>query len=373
MSGRTIISLLTPPGRGALATIAVQGPAAWQFTNACLVTPIKEPHAAMLKPWLREFRGAAGGLEELVVVFPRPDEARIHCHGGTAACEAVLQAFEAQGAVRIVSNCALANALTERTALLLLDQLQGALAKEIAAIDALLAQGQPTIAQQRLEHLLKRVPLGLHLTEPWQVVIAGRPNAGKSSLLNALLGFQRSITSEQPGTTRDVVTARTAIDGWPIELRDTAGLRTSHDTIEAAGVELAEHEIRTADLLLYLIPADETAGAVESQLSDLRQIRAAELPLLVIRTKADLEVSSAFAADLSVSVWQNQGLEPLCQRISERLIGTPPEPGAAVPLEREQIARMKEALQRLIANDPAAARKILLQLADQASVLTLHQ
>lgn len=374
MPGRTTISLLTPPGRGALATIVVNGPAAWQFTNACLVTPIVESQAAMRKPWLREFRGSGGGHEELVVVFPGPDEARIHCHGGIAACEAVLQALESQGAARVVSNNALATALTERTALILLDQLHGAFTAEIAAIGELLTQAQTTTAVPRLEQLLQRAPLGLHLNKPWQAVIAGRPNAGKSSLLNALLGFQRSITSEQPGTTRDVVTARTALDGWPIELRDTAGLRTSQDTIEAAGVELAENEIRTADLLLYLLPADETAEATAKQLNELQQIRSPELPTLIVITKADLAVTTSFAADLHVSVWQNQGIEALCQKIVERLIGTPPEPGAAVPFERAQIVLLQEALQRTIANDSAAARKILKQLADAASAsLTLHQ
>ena len=82
-------------------------------------------------------------------------------------------------------------------------------------------------AAARIREWLAWEDFGLHLTRPWNVVLAGRPNVGKSSLINALLGYTRSIVFDQPGTTRDVVTAATAIDGWPIELSDTAGLRES--------------------------------------------------------------------------------------------------------------------------------------------------
>jgi tRNA modification GTPase len=342
----TVVSLLTPPGRGALATIGVRGPHAWMYTNACVTPPIDESLSP--RPWLRDFRGVQGTSEELVVVFPSGNEARIHCHGGQAACEAVLQALESQGAKRIdwkewagdvnPAGNALADALTERTALILLDQMQGAFAKEINGIAKL--QNQSNEAIRRLDELIARSRLGLHLAQPWKVVIAGRPNAGKSSLLNALLGFQRSITSPQPGTTRDVVTARTAIDGWPIELRDTAGLRISSDEIESAGVALAEQELDTADLVLYLIPADESPQEAEEQLATLQKSLQQTSRFLVVRTKADL--SNQTAAGLAVSSFTGEGFAELLATIVERLSGVVPMPGAAVPITAEQLAVLQE-------------------------------
>ena len=76
-------------------------------------------------------------------------------------------------------------------------------------------------------------------SNPWRVVVFGAPNVGKSSLINALAGYERAIVSPTPGTTRDVVTVTTAIDGWPVQLSDTAGFRETQDELESAGIELA--------------------------------------------------------------------------------------------------------------------------------------
>ena len=99
--------------------------------------------------------------------------------------------------------------------------------------------------------------VGLRLIAGWRVVLAGRPNVGKSRLLNALTGYDRAIVDATPGTTRDVVTARTALDGWPVELADTAGLRPSDDPIEASGVALARARQGEADLVLVVLDRSE--------------------------------------------------------------------------------------------------------------------
>ena len=88
-----------------------------------------------------------------------------------------------------------------------------------------LADDDPRRAIDELEILIKRSEVGLRLVSGWRVVLAGRPNVGKSRLLNALAGYDRAIVDPTPGTTRDVVTIRTALDGWSVELSDTAGLR----------------------------------------------------------------------------------------------------------------------------------------------------
>src|SRR5262249_19824288 len=131
--------------------------------------------------------------------------------------------------IRRAARTAIAEAITMRTAAILLDQYHGALETEIDAIHSSLRASPPEkdTAACRLEALLGRASIGLHLVRPWRVTIAGPPNVGKSSLLNALAGFERAIVFDQPGTTRDVLTVLTAIDGWPIELADTAGWRES--------------------------------------------------------------------------------------------------------------------------------------------------
>ena len=96
-----------------------------------------------------------------------------------------------------------------------------------------------------LPQVIQGANFGIHLTRPWSVVVCGKPNVGKSSLMNAIVGFNRAIVHAQPGTTCDVVTQTTAVEGWPIELKDTAGLRNAENPIEAIGVRLSREEIRS--------------------------------------------------------------------------------------------------------------------------------
>src|SRR6185369_14624432 len=127
----------------------------------------------------------------------------------------------------------LAHAPTLRTASILLDQLHGAFERGVTRILDLLATN-PEAAREPLRELARYAPIGRHLVEPWKVVVAGAPNVGKSSLVNALAGFQRAVVSDIAGTTRDVVSVPVAFDGWPVELTDTAGLREA-EGLEAAG------------------------------------------------------------------------------------------------------------------------------------------
>ena len=190
--------------------------------------------------------------------------------------------------------------------------------------------------------------LGRHLTTPWRVVIAGAPNVGKSSLLNALAGYQRSIVAPTPGTTRDLVTLRLAIDGWPVEFVDTAGVRDTEERLEGQGVEQARAMAATADLCLWVLDAS-APPVLPDQLGP--QVR-----LLV--NKVDLppawnrgEVDGA----VGVSATTGVGLANLCEQISRWLVPEPPLPGVAMPFT-SKLCQDVQSLQERLTGAPVPVR-----------------
>jgi tRNA modification GTPase len=200
------------------------------------------------------------------------------------------------------------------------------------------------VAQPRLEALLATAELGLRLTRPWQVVIAGRPNVGKSSLINALVGYQRAIVFDQPGTTRDVVTASTVIDGWPVALSDTAGLHAADDRLEAAGIELAKERLAHADLVIWVLDAtaiaDDLSAMVGEQVIELGLVVPAKR--LVVLNKIDRAPGIAIPKGaIATSAMAGTGIEQLLAVISSTLVPQVPESGAAVVFTERQRAAME--------------------------------
>ena len=139
------------------------------------------------------------------------------------------------------------------------------LSREIAHLINLIGH-DATDARQRLDSLIGRARIGLRLLSGWKVVIAGRPNVGKSRLLNALCGFSRAIVDSTPGTTRDLIAFQTALAGWPVELVDTAGLRATNHAIERLGIQLAQGELGTADLVLLVLDRSQQLRPIDRQL-----------------------------------------------------------------------------------------------------------
>ncbi|HEY2147370.1 MAG TPA: GTPase, partial [Pirellulales bacterium] len=276
-SSATRVVQLTPEGRGAVAVLLVSGPKAAEQVGRHFLGHGDRPLAA--RPLNRVFHGHWGGPngEDVVVCRTAETQIEIHCHGGRAAIERIRADLAAAGCeslvwtdwlrehgpsrIRADAAALLAKATTERTAAILLDQYDGALDRSLANIDRDLAAGRIREAAAALDDILARSPIGLHLVEPWRVVLAGPPNVGKSSLINALVGYSRSIVFDQPGTTRDVVTAQTALEGWPIELSDTAGLRASDEPLEQAGIALARRKIIAADCLVLVFDATQPTPA----------------------------------------------------------------------------------------------------------------
>jgi len=168
--------------------------------------------------------------------------------------------------------------------------------------------------QQRLQQLLDALLLearqGQRLNDGLYVVIAGPPNAGKSSLMNALAGSDRAIVTPVPGTTRDVLRESLLIDGVPVTLVDTAGLRDSPDVVEAEGIRRAKVEFERADLALLLIGTDQAPD-----FAALAQSISPGIPLLKIRSKSDLPCKTPVPVDLSISCSTGNGLTDLKARI----------------------------------------------------------
>ena len=255
---------------------------------------------------------------------------------------------------------ALGAAPTERTAIILLDQYRGALRRQLENAQVALAQGALERAAACLSRLTAMSWVGLHLTQPWRVVVAGPPNAGKSSLVNAILGYARSIVFHRPGTTRNVVAAPTALDGWPVELLDTAGLRAGGDAIECEGVARARTQMHQADLVLLVF--DATNGWTESH----RQLAADWPQSLVVGNKVDLLQNEPAAAawPQTTSALTGGGLAGLLDAIVRRLVPDSPQPGEAVPFSPQHVSALQAAQAALVAHDPTSAAAALAQLID---------
>lgn len=348
MSGDTPthVTVETATGRGAVAVVRAEGPLAVAAVNGCFVAANRKSLGRQPTSAIRFGRWLTPDGEEVVVCRRQENTVEVHCHGGLAAVQAVVGSLVARGCAeqnwrgslhstavsRVSAEAALAlrHAITERTASILLDQTHGAMDRALrSASSATDASGMAT----QLDNLLCWSNLGGRLTSAWSVVLTGAPNVGKSSLINAMLGFARAIVFDQPGTTRDVVTADAAIEGWPIRLADTAGLRESADSTEAAGVALAKQAVADADLV---IEVRDTTCPKDLQL---------EIPSgqIVVWNKVDLAAPPAGQGGVETSAATGQGVEPLLAAVAAALVPSPPTAGQAIPVSEATVTSLVEA------------------------------
>ena len=384
----TIVAIATAPGRGAIAVIRLSGPQAFSIAARHVHDWPRQPRVAHLAVF---FDGNQRLDEILITAFPAPhsytgeDVVEISTHGGYVVPSSIVAALTASGARQGVAGEFTRRAvLNGRLDILqaeavgdLIDassramqnaaftQLDGGLSRRLAALrdellglEALIAydvdfpeEDDGPIPRERIEtattHVLASVeallataPAGEIIREGAVVVIAGPPNAGKSSLFNALLGKSRAIVTEIAGTTRDALEA--VVDGgkWPLRLVDTAGLRDTTDRIERLGIEVSERYLAAAEVVLACA---ETAKDVERTVAFVStRSKAAIVPVV---TKADLVTTrdEVPSSGLSVSAETGLGLPQLLSRI-ESLIDSQQAPGASdVPLLTK--ARHKHALE----------------------------
>jgi tRNA modification GTPase len=223
----------------------------------------------------------------------------------------------------------------------MLDQVRGAFSEAMTQIENQVLEQRFVAAIEGIDVLLGRYQLGKHLVQPWQVAIVGPPNVGKSSLLNALLGYERAIVHETAGTTRDLLHEPTAFLGWPIQLVDTAGLRETDDAIEYEGVARASQIIREADLLLGLVdPFEGWTETHEALMNDYGS------KLLIVHTKSDLShprpsLPSGVHAAVGISSRFGVGIEGLSSEIIKLLIPNVPPLGSAIPFRECHVQSLK--------------------------------
>ena len=332
-SGRrdTIAAIATPPGAGGIGVVRISGPC---VPNICetLIGALPRPRHATLA----QFSGSTGEPIDhgFALYFPAPssftgeDVLELQGHGGFVVMEMLLQrAIELgsriaepgefteraflNGKLDLAQAEAVADLIestTTRSARLALRTLSGAFSELIqdlvervielrtfieATLDfpdedvdifdqtGLLRQLPELVSTA--EDILRRAHQGRLLRDGMKLVIAGAPNAGKSSLLNALSGSDAAIVMHLPGTTRDVLRERISIDGMPIHVADTAGLRATDDPVEREGVRRAHAEIRQADRILWLYDAQADPGNMAFTRSDLPPY----IPVTLVRNKID--------------------------------------------------------------------------------------
>jgi tRNA modification GTPase len=374
-------AMLTPAGRGAIAVLNVRGPV--ELLDGAFDRFFKAANGRRLsqQAFNRIYYGHWGVdvVEDLVICRVDEVTVEVHCHGGLAAPRRILndlaqsgfqtrtwqdQLRETAHPFDVECQETLTKAPTERTALWLLRQTQGRLRTALEELASELrrvgrgarptdsncdtgfggshASTHPTESpvselRARLADLVRWGEFGMHLTEAWRVVIAGRPNVGKSTLLNVLLGYRRAIVFDQPGTTRDVVTGETAFSGWPVLLADTAGLRDTSDELEAEGISRAKRVLSEADCRCFVFDLSQPPTTEDNELLALARTQPRSI---LIGNKSDLP--RAWPTDrtnefLCLSAAQATGLDLLMERIVATLIPEEPAETAAIPITQRQL------------------------------------
>lgn len=384
----TIAAIATPPGTGGIAIVRISGASAQAIASALLGRTEWESN----RLYHGHIRYEGETLDEAMAVlmrgprsYTREDVAELQCHGGWQASRRVLKAVFALGAraaepgeftrrayengridlTQAEAAMQLIGAQSEAAARAALRQMNGAVTRgirkaqdaltgmlaEIAACtdfpdeveEAPTAQSLINQADALLSSLSGACDArkGRVLEEGLSVVIAGRPNVGKSSLLNALLGESRAIVTAQPGTTRDAVHGTMMVHGIAVHLTDTAGLRVADGEAETIGIERARAAVAAADLLLIVLDNSlPLSGEDAALLADT-----AAQPRLVLLNKSDLPAVLDIPHDLTLSAQSGEGLDALRARLSEYAEGA--QAGQALLTQARHIEAAARAMRSL--------------------------
>ena len=399
----TIVAPATAPGRGGIGVVRLSGPGVPEIAAGLLPRGLPEPRLATLAT----FRDGTGEAIDsgLALYFPAPHSytgeavLELHGHGGPAVLAALVERAVELGARRAEPGeftrraylndkldlaqaeavADLIDAGSQAAARAALRSLQGAFSDEVhalveglielrvwveAAIDfpeedidfladpALTAR--VTALRARFDAVTRAARQGRVLRDGLTVVIAGRPNAGKSSLLNALAGHDAAIVTDLPGTTRDVVREQLELDGLPVTVLDTAGLRVAGegpaDAVEAEGIRRTRAEIARADRVLFVVDAaaDPAAEAYAAERATLPE----GVPVTLVFNKVDLPTALGVVvpgvdAQLRLSARTGEGLAALRAHLQAAIGYSPTDTGAVSARARhlEALTRARAALE----------------------------
>jgi tRNA modification GTPase len=391
--GDTIVALSSAPGRSALAVVRLSGPTAYSIAQKSVLPWPLPPRRAILC-WVLDPTDGSAIDQPIVTWFPAPssytgeDTVEFSTHGGHAVPQALIRALMHSGAreaqpgeftrrallngkldlVQAEAIGDLIDATSDAMRRVVLHQLDGGLSRQIdelrdrlLQVEALLAyeidfpeEDHGPLARSRireacestaaiLDQLLETAPATELVRDGAIVVIAGRPNVGKSSLFNAIVGEMRAIVTDIPGTTRDAIEARVELDGWPVRLVDTAGLRRTDEPIERLGIEVSERYLANAHAI---IACDDDPSMLPVT---VEAVQSSAAPVLTVLTKADRSThpSEAFVEEdheprpIHVSALERTGLQALASRVRHVLevrYGTIPVTRPALTRARQRIA-----------------------------------
>lgn len=432
----TIAAIATPPGRGGVGIIRLSGPKAFAIAQGMRKSDIELlPRQAAFTPFLDE-KGQAID-HGLMIAFKGPhsftgeDVVELQGHGGPVVMDLLLKAALAAGArmarpgefseraflndkldlAQAEAIADLIDAGSEEAARSALRSLSGVFSEKVtalveglvhlrmyveAAIDFpdeevdFLSDGHVAAELENLQQALTAVQgeakQGALLRDGMQVVIAGKPNAGKSSLLNALAGFDAAIVTDIAGTTRDVLRERIQIDGMPLHIVDTAGLRETEDIVEQEGVRRALREVEQADRILFVFDAVNDSNPVEIAAQFFNPLPQAE-KLIFVANKNDLlpaadmgegqrDVGDESYTEFRISAHTRQGLSELREGLKKAMGFQSQEAGlytarrrhlhalqrAADSLQQAKQQLLQQAAGELVAEDLRAAQNALSEI-----------
>ena len=370
----TIAAIATAAGAGGIAIVRVSGDGAEAILKQMIIPAVKREYFESHRMMYGWATGAEGEtLDEVMAVlmrapstYTREDVAEIHCHGGSACAKSILERTLSLGArmarpgeftrrafmngrvdlARAEAVMQLIGANSQAAARASLRQLEGGVSgfvrqmsdrlKDVLALleastdfpEEVEEEAAAMEVSEKLEAIAGEIrrrgdPRGARiLREGASIVLAGRPNVGKSSLMNALLNQDRAIVTSIPGTTRDVLTEHISIGGVLAEISDTAGRRDTQDPIERIGVDRARQAAAGADVVLIVLDA-----AQEMDESDAELVKGADERAIICLNKSDLQpVLTAQqlkrmtdAKIMEISAQTGQGLEALIAELGERI------------------------------------------------------
>ena len=419
----TIVALSTPVGTGGVAVIRMTGPQAFEIADKVFVSAFgkklskAESHKALygwiVEPSKNEETEEKSGekIDEVLALvmraprtFTGEDTVEINCHGGMYICNRIIQALIAAGAqmaepgefskraylngrMDLTKAEAVMDMISAQTSYSLkaaVNQLGGNLANKIdelrsKLIDTIVSMevnidypeyDVPEISDEEVnenciavrsevQHLLSTAESGRMLRQGVKVAIVGKPNVGKSSLLNMLLKEQRAIVTSIPGTTRDVLEETLDLGGIPIRIMDTAGIRETEDIVEKIGVERAFASIEESDLALFVLDATRDIEPEELELFD--RVKNRQYLVVLNKTDAGWQSREAVLAALpgvdperflEISAKEQLGMEALTEKIKGLFFGgdilVSDRPMVANMRQKQALMRAEEALARVI-------------------------